>query len=73
MTSAAELSVFIGVVGWVKPILWSVIIMGTAVFPLWNNPPTSSLDADATTCLSILHYVWIGTFAGGGRFGDFFG
>ena len=28
---------------------------------------------DATTCFRILHSVWIATFAGGRRFGDFFG
>ena len=73
MPSAAELSVFIGVGGWVKPSSWSVIIRGTTVCPLWNIPPTSSSDSDATTCLRILYSVWIGPFAGGGRFGDFFG
>ena len=69
--SAAELSVFIGVGGWVKPILWSVILRGAAFYPLWDSPPTSVLDADATTCLRILHSVWIGSFSGVGRFGDF--
>ena len=73
MPLGAELSVFIGVGGWVKPSSWSIIIRGTNVFPLWNNPPTSASAADATTCLSILNSVWIGPFAGGGRFGDFFG
>ena len=73
MCSAAELSVFIGVGGWVKPSSWSVILSDTDVFPLWNIPITSASDADATTCLRILHSVCIGTFAGGGRFGDFFG
>ena len=71
MPSSVELSVFIGVGGWVKPSSWSVIIRGNDVFPLWNIPPTSDSAADATTCLSILHSVWIGPFAGGGRFGDF--
>ena len=70
--SAAELSVFIGVGGWVKPSLWSVILRGNAVRPLCNSTPTSDSAADATTCLRILHSVWIGPFAGGGRFGDFF-
>ena len=42
MPSAAELSVFIGVGGWVKLSSWSVILRGTAVFPLWNIPPTSA-------------------------------
>ena len=73
MPLAAESSVFIGVGGWVKPSSWSVILRGTAACPLWNSPPTSALDADATTCLRILHSVWIGPFAGGERFGDFFG
>ena len=73
MPSAAELSVFIGVGGWVKSSSWSVIIMGTAVCPLWNSPLTSAFSADATTCLMILHSVWIGPFAGGRRFGYFFG
>ena len=71
--SAAELSVFIGVGGWVKPSSWSVIIRVTAVCPLWNSPPTSASAADATTCLRIMHYVWIGPFAVDGRFGYFFG
>ena len=67
MPSSAELSVFIGVGGWVKPSSWSVILRGTAVFPLWNSPPTSASAADATTCLRILYSVWMGTFlvAGG--------
>ena len=73
MPSAAELSVFIGVGGWVKPSSWSVILRGTVVWPLWNSPLTSDSAADATTCLRILYSVWIGTFSGGGRFGDFFG
>ena len=68
-----ELSILIGVDGWVKPSSWSVILRGTAVCPLWNNTMSSALAADATTCLGILHSVWIGTFSGGGRFGDFFG
>ena len=71
--SAAELSVFIGVGGLVKPSSWSIILRGAAVSPLWNIPPTSASDADATTCLSILNSVWISPFSGGGRFGDFFG
>ena len=73
MPSAAELSVFIGVGGWVKTSSWSVILRVTAVCPLWNSPPTSASAAEATTCLGILNYVWIGPFAGGGRFGYFFG
>ena len=73
MPSAAELSVFIGVGGWVKPSSWSLICRGTAVFPLRNSSPTSASAVDATTCLRIMHYVWIGPFAGGGRFGYFSG
>ena len=73
MPSAAELYVFIGVGGWVKPISRSIIIRGTAVYPLWKSPPTSASAAYATTCLRILHSVWIGPFSGGGRFGEFFG
>ena len=73
MPSDAELSVFIGVGGWVKPSSWSVILRGAAVCPLWNSPPTSDLAPDATTCLRILHSVWVGPFDGGGRFGYFFG
>ena len=68
----AALSVFVGVGGWVKPSSWSVILRGTTVCPLWNSPPTSASAADATTCLRILHSMWIGTFASGRRFGDFF-
>ena len=73
MPLAAELSVFVGVGSWVKPILWGVICMRTAVCPFWNNTPTSSSAADATTCLRILHSVWIGPFSGGWRFGFFSG
>ena len=73
MPSSAELSVFIGVVGWVKYISWSVILRGTAVCSLWNSPPTSASATDATTCLRIQNSVGTGPFAGGGRFGDFFG
>ena len=49
MPSAAELYVFIGVGGWVKPSSWSVILRGTAVCPLWSSPPTYASAADATT------------------------
>ena len=70
---AVELSVFIGVGGWVKPSSWSVILRGTAVCPLCNSPPISDSAADATTCLKILHSVWVGPFYGGRRFGDFLG
>ena len=67
MTSAAELSVFIGVSGRVKLTSWSLILRGTNVCSLWNSYPNSALAADATTCLRILHSVWIGPFAVGGR------
>ena len=73
MPSAAELYVFIGVGGWVKPSSWSVIIRGSAVCPLCNSPLAYDLAVDATTCLSILHYLCIVPFAGDRRFGDFFG
>ena len=73
MPSAAELSIFIGVGGWVKPISWSVILRSAAVCPLLNSLPTYYLAVDATTCLRILNSVWIGPFSGDGRFGDFSG
>ena len=57
MPSAAEVSVFIEVGGGVKPSSWNVILRGTAVCSLCNSPPTYALDADATTCLRILHSV----------------
>ena len=72
MPLAAELYDFIGVGGWVKLSSWIVTLKGTAVYPIWSSPPTSASAADATTCLRILHSVWIGPFAGGRRFGDFF-
>ena len=71
MPSAAKLYVFIGVGGRVKHISWSVILRGTTVYPLRKSPLTCALAADATTCLRILHSMWIGPFAGGGRFGYF--
>ena len=71
MPLAAELSVLIEVGDWVKLSLWSVMRRGAAVCPLWNSPLTSVLAADATTCFRILYSMWIGPFAGGGRFGDF--
>ena len=42
-----------------KPISWCVTLRGTIVCPLWNSPLTYALAADATTCLRILHSVWI--------------
>ena len=71
MPLATDLSVLIGVGGWVKPSSWSVMHRGTAVCPLSNSPPNSALAAEATTCLRILHSLWIEPFAGGGRFGAF--
>ena len=72
MPSAAELHVFIMVGGWVEPSSWSVILRGTTVCPLWNSPRNYASAAETTTCLRILNSIWIGPFAGGGRFGDFF-
>ena len=68
---AAELSVLIGFGGWGKQSLWSVVRRVTAIFPLWNSPPTSDSAVDATKCLRILNSVYIGQLIGGGRFGDF--
>ena len=73
MPSAAELSILIRVGGWLKFSSWSVVCRVADLCPLWNSPLTSDLAADATTCLRILHSVWIGSFAGGGKFGYFFG
>ena len=73
MPLATELSVLIGVGVWVKPSSWIVIRRGTDVYQFWSSPPTSALAADATTCLRILHSVWIGPFSGARRFGDFLG
>ena len=73
MPSATDLSVLIGVDGRGKPSSWSVMRRGIDVFPLWNSPPNYALAADATTCFRIIHYVWIGLFYGGGRFGGFSG
>ena len=70
---AAEFYVLIGVGGWVRLSSWSVMPRGTAVCPLWNSPLTSASAADATKSLRILHFIWIGPFAGDGRFGDFYG
>ena len=47
--SSVELSVFIGVSGWVKPTSWSIILRGTNVYPLWNSAPNSTSAVDATT------------------------
>ena len=59
--------------GWVKPSSLIVMSRDTDVCPLCNNPLTSALAADATTCLRILNSVWIGPFSGGRRFGAFSG
>ena len=66
-----ELSVLVGVDCRLKPSSCSVMRRGTAVLLLWNSPLTSTLAAYTTAYLSILHSVWIGPFAGGGRFGFF--
>ena len=68
----AELSVLIGVVGWVKPSSRSVMHMGTTVYTFWNSTPTYSLARDATTCFRILHFLLIWPFSGGRRFVAFF-
>ena len=73
MPLAAELYVLIGVGGWGKPSSWSIMRRGTAFFPLCNSPLTSDLTVDATTCFRIVHSIWIGSFAGGRRFGAFVG
>ena len=70
---ATELSVLIGVDGWVKPSSWSLMRRGIAVCPFWSIPPNPASAADATTCLRILHSVWIGPFAGGERFEAYYG
>ena len=70
-TSAAELSVLIGIGGWVKLSSWSVMLRGTAVCPFLNSPPNSDSAAGSTTCFRFLNYVWIDPFNGGGRFGAF--
>ena len=71
MPSSTEFSVLIRFVCSRKPSSWSVMRRGTDVFPLYNIPLTYASAADATTCFRILHYVWIGPFSGGGRFGGF--
>ena len=71
--AAAELSVLIGVGSWGKPSSSRVIRRGIDVFPLWKSLPNSDSAAEATMCISIMHYVWIGPFAGGGRFRSFEG
>ena len=73
MPLAAELSALVGVGGRSKPSSWSVIFGDTAVFPLWNSPPTSTSAADSTTCFRILHSVCIGPFSDGRRFGGLIG
>ena len=71
--SSAELSVFIGFGSWVKTSSWSLIHRDNTICPLWNSPPTSASVTDATTWLMILYSMWIGPFAGGGRFRYFSG
>ena len=71
MPSASELSVFIGVGGWGKPSYLRLMQMDTAVFPLLKSTPTFDLAEEATTCLIIMNYVWIGAFGGVERFGAY--
>ena len=66
MPSVTELSVLIGVVGWLKPSLWSVMRRVTADWPLWNSPPTYASATDSTMYFRILHSVWICPFSGWG-------
>ena len=73
MLLAANFFILIGFGGKGKPSSGSVMWRSISIFPLWNIPQTSALDADATMCFRILHSVWIGTFVDGGRFGDFYG
>ena len=68
-----ELSVLIGFGGRGKLISLKVMRRGTVVLPLCKIPPTSDFSAEAITCLSIMHSVWIFPFYGGGRFGYFVG
>ena len=63
ITSETDLSVFIGVDGWGKPISLRVMRRGAAVCPLWKSPLNYDLAVEATTCLSIMHSVWIGPFS----------
>ena len=44
---------------------------GTAVLPLCKSPPTYYSIVEVTTCISILHSLWIGPFSGGVRCGFF--
>ena len=61
----------VGVCGWGKPSSLRVMRRGTDVCQLWKIPPTYSLAVEDTTCLSILYYVWVVPFDGGGRCGAF--
>ena len=67
---AAELSVLTGVCDWATSIYLRVMCRGTYVCPLWKSIPAYALAEEATTCISIMHSVWIGQFSGDGRFGD---
>ena len=73
LPSESELYNLIGIGGWLKPSSLRVMRRGKAVFPLCKSLPTSALEVKATKCLSILHSVWIGTFAGGRGCGYFVG
>ena len=46
---------------------------GYSCFPIVEQSLNSALATDATVYFRILHSVWIGPLAGGGRFGDFSG
>ena len=46
---------------------------GAYIFPLWKIPPIYALAVETTMCLSILIYMWIVPFAGGGSFVYFVG
>ena len=56
-----------GVGGWVKPSSLIVICGITAVCPLWKILPTSTLSVEATTCLRIIHAMWVSPSPGGRR------
>ena len=63
----------IGVVGRGKLRQLRVMWRGKAFFTLWKSPPTYASTAEATTCISIIHCLWIGPFSGGMRCGSFLG
>ena len=71
MPSVVDLSVLIGIGGWVKPSSLRVMRRNTAFPRLCKITLTSYLAAEATTYLSILNSVWIDPFYGGGVGGSF--